>query len=84
MILREDDDQITGRDDEVWLKALAYAIVTVQALPPNRQEPDFIDDMTKLLYSHVPDQEGREYLLRLALMHITGFGGPEAPNGTAA
>lgn len=46
---------VTGRDYDILMKALAYAITTIDHLPRIRQEASDCDDMRRLLVAMRPD-----------------------------
>lgn len=47
------DTQITGRDNYIIAKALAYAVLTIDNLPRARQERSDRNDMLSLLIARV-------------------------------
>jgi predicted RecB family nuclease len=56
-------ESLTGRDDAILMQALAYAIVTIDRLPRDRQEWSNREDMWALLTARVGLTE-REQLLK--------------------
>jgi hypothetical protein len=63
---------ITGRDNIIIAKALAYAITTIDSLPRVRQEGSDRDDMLDLLSAMVPDEAQRSEIMQGARRHM-GF-----------
>jgi hypothetical protein len=62
---------ITGRDGYLVLQALAYAIVTIEALPEAQQEWSNKEQMKELLYILSEGHPGA--FLRDARCHIEGI-----------
>jgi hypothetical protein len=60
---------VTGRDDRIFAKALCYAIVVIDSLPPRLQEASDCDDMKKLLAHMIKDESQRERWLENAKNH---------------
>lgn len=56
------DGGITGRDNYIILKALAYAIAVIEALPIERQEGSDCADMRDLLHHFVPAAAARGHM----------------------
>lgn len=56
------DHQVTGRDGYIIVKALAYAIAVIEALPVARQEGSDCDDMRDLLCHLVPAPAARNHM----------------------
>lgn len=61
---------ITGRDDYILNKTLAYAITTIENLPKVRQESSDCDDMRALLEARVPNAAQRAEVMRSARAHM--------------
>lgn len=61
---------ITGRDDFIFVKALAYAIATIERLPSERQEWSDCEDMRDLLEACVPNPAYRAEVMRCARWHM--------------
>jgi hypothetical protein len=56
--------EITGRDDYIITKALAYAIAFIDELPEDEQAASDRNDMAALLIAKVPDDVERAKLVR--------------------
>jgi hypothetical protein len=65
---------VTGRDGYLVLQALAYTILTIEALPDRWQEWSNKEQMKKLL--HVWSRGYADHFLENARHHITGAGRP--------
>ncbi|MDO9714289.1 hypothetical protein [Paracraurococcus lichenis] len=63
---------ITGRDDYLIVKALAYTITTIPHLPEVRQEASDCEDMIDLFAALVPDDAARERIMHSVRAHL-GF-----------
>ena len=61
---------ITGRDDMIINKALAYAILTIENLPRERQEQSDCDDMRALLVARTSSAAHRDHVMQGARAHI--------------
>jgi hypothetical protein len=64
---------ITGRDGYIMMKALASAIITIEQLPPKRQERSDKEDMKALLHHHARSNFAQHHLDQ-AKAHVTGEG----------
>ena len=60
---------VTGRDDLIVAKALAYAIAFMDSLPEEKQERSDRADMVALLHAAVSDPVQRERLARGVEVH---------------
>jgi len=65
---------VTGRDRDLIIQALLYALTTIEQLPPNRHEWSDAEDMRTLLDHLVPDAAQRDAMLREARSLVTGEG----------
>ena len=65
---------VTGRDRDLIVQALLYALVTIEQLPPNRHEWSDAEDMRTLLDHLVPDDAQRDGMLREVRSIVTGEG----------
>jgi hypothetical protein len=65
---------VTGRDEYIVNKALAYAILTIDRLPQVFQERSDQADMKRLLARRVPNAQERKFLLACAAGHIDRTG----------
>jgi len=65
-------ENITGRDGIIISKALAYAIATIQALPPEKQEWSDMHDMIAILNAWHPNEFIREGVLAQTVEIHTG------------
>lgn len=61
---------VTGRDYSILVKALAYAITTIDSLPSIRQEGSDRDDMLLLLTAMVPNEKWRRMEIMTARRHM--------------
>jgi hypothetical protein len=61
--------EITGRDDYIIAKALAYAIAFIDELPEDQQAASDRNNMAALLVAKVPDHVEREKLVRDVELH---------------
>lgn len=79
-----DNPDLTGRDSMIVAKALAYAIVSIDAahLERSQEESDWAD-MKAILSRLRPSHEQRSFLLYGARAHLTGEP-PPSFGGTAA
>ncbi len=60
----------TGRDRAITVKALAYAIVTIEALPDIQQEWSDCEDMRLLLKTLCPSEFERQRAIDNARLHL--------------
>jgi len=63
---------VTGRDYDIFAKALAYAITTIDSLPRIRQEASDCDDMRRLLAAMRPNAKWHHMEIMAARQHM-GF-----------
>jgi hypothetical protein len=61
---------ITGRDDDIMIKALAYAIATITNLPAIRQEASDCEDMVDLLRAMAPREDYRAWITKGVRAHM--------------
>jgi hypothetical protein len=57
------ESDVTGRDSYIIVKALAYAIATIEGLPECRQEVSDCEDMAALLKALCPNEAQRNYVV---------------------
>jgi len=63
---------VTGRDYDILVKALAYAITAIDSLPRIRQEVSDCDDMRRLLAAMRPNTRWHREEIMAARRHM-GF-----------
>lgn len=61
---------VTGRDDAIINKALAYAITTIKDLPKVRQEWSDCEDMRAMLEARLPNTTARDWVMQGVRQHI--------------
>lgn len=59
---RRQGTSVTGRDGYIMAQALAYAILTIEALPEPQQEWSNKEDMKRLLDHHLSASMRRQFL----------------------
>jgi hypothetical protein len=70
MANRHSSGSVTGRDDLIITKALAYAVETIRRLPTHLQEASDAADMQRLLEHMMPDASHRQYRIDGARAHM--------------
>ena len=67
---------ITGRDRQILIKALAYAIASIESLPPLRQEANDCADMKRILEEMVGSDQDLARVTASVRRHLF----PELPS----
>ena len=60
----------TGRDRHITVKALAYAIGAIQALPPEQQEWSDLQDMIAVLRTRCPNGKEQDFWADTVERHL--------------